>query len=258
MKDKILDWLKKTGYPLELFGESILSEKGFQIVNSLIYTDYENKSQREIDLLANLNVAKDNIELDIYLLIECKKTDKPLILLVTDDFSTDSISINGYANSNNPNYKIPFSEDLKIKLPGRYSFGFKVIQAFTDGDEFIHRAANTLLKSIIDYSFQKENSLNFNIENNIHSFAMPILLVDAPLLKLNLDKQNEMQLEEIDSCILEFRNQVSDSPLYFEIPIIRKEFFREFCNNFENLPTSILNFLIANPDFQMKNQTRLE
>ncbi|WP_395064737.1 hypothetical protein [Flavobacterium sp.] len=73
MNDKILTWIKKTGYPLELFGESVLNELGFEIINSYMYKDIESEIFRELDLFSVLNKKKENVYLSINLLIECKK-----------------------------------------------------------------------------------------------------------------------------------------------------------------------------------------
>ena len=66
MKNKIIEWLNKTGYPLELNAESVLTEKGFRVFNSHYYIDPEKKIAREIDLLVEYSIEKKDIELVYY------------------------------------------------------------------------------------------------------------------------------------------------------------------------------------------------
>ena len=253
MKDKVLEWLKKTGYPLELYGESILNELGFSIINSHLYIDSEKKIPRELDLLASFSKEKHDIRLSLNLLIECKKTDKALILLANSDEKKAHTSFCEYITIDNPHMRALIGNSPKIKMPGRSSYGFKVIQAFTDGDELMHKATNTLFKSLLDFNAENQEYLDAYIESNEHRLGMPILLIDAPLVELKLNQDNEMDINEIDSCILQFKNILPTFEREFFIPIIRKEYFKEFCSNFENIATIITENLVQEPLLQIKN-----
>lgn len=258
MTDKILTWLQKTGYPLELYGESILSELRFNIVNSHMYVDFEKQINRELDLLANFSNNKNDVYLDINLLIECKKSEKPLILLATNTVKKDHISFAEYLSMSNPHGSVLFGNSPKIKMPGNCGFGFKMIQAFTDGDELINKASNTLIKSYHDFNINQAELLEVFIESNAYSLGLPILLIDAPLFELALNEQKTMEIREIDSCILEYRKVIPDSDEEFLIPVIRKEHFKEFCENFKNISNNLIDFLIKNPNYQIKNFHNME
>lgn len=260
MKDKIVEWLKKTGYPLELYGEFILNELGFFIVNSHLYVDTEKQISRELDLLACYRKEENNVNLSLNLLIECKKTDKPLILLATSEkVSKNSISFGEFISISNPHMRALIgSAELSLEMPGKSGYGFKIIQAFTDGDELIHKASNTLFKSLLDFNNESQEYLEIYIENNEYRLGMPILLIDAPLVELKLNESKEMEIHQIDSCILEYKNPLNTMEDTFFIPIIKKEFFKEFCSNLENISTSIIQNLSNKPLQQIKNYNRTE
>lgn len=251
MNEKIIEWLQKTGYPLELFGESILSEQDFKIVNSYIYLDLEKKISRELDLFGSFESKKDGVILTLNLLVECKKSDKPIILLTNNNSKEKFIKFSQYLNVDSPNVRTIINNDVPIKLPGRCSFGFKIIQAFTDGDEFINKAANTLIKSEHEFKLNNLELLEMAIESNWHNLAIPVLLIDAPLLELVTNENSEIQLNEIDSCILEYRNLIPELHENFSIPIIQKKNFREFVENFKLSSKHIIDFLVKNPKQQM-------
>jgi len=252
LENKLLEWLKKTGYPLELYGESILSESEFKIINSYLYNDMDTNISRELDLLASLYLHKDDMDLEMTLLIECKKSDKPLILLGNKLNKSNKISLGEYLYISNPNSRIIWNLKTDIILPGKSAVGFKIIQGFTDGDEFIHKAANTLFKSFYDFTKNTVDNIEYDIQSNKHTIAIPILLIDAPLLQLSLNETNELELEHLDSCILEFRNPSDELEDVFSIPIITKKYFKEFILLYKDLSYAISDNLINNPLFQLK------
>lgn len=259
MTDKILEWLQKTGYPLELYGESILSELNFNIINSHMYVDFEKNINRELDLLANLSTKKEDVYLEINLLIECKKSEKPLIVLANNNFKKNHISFGEYLTINNPHCRTIMGISPEIEMPGTCSYGFKIIQAFTDGDELINKASNTLIKSYHDFNLQEAELLTVYMEGNVHSLVLPILLIDAPLFELALNDEKVMEMKEIDSCILGLRKVLPDFDEEFLIPVIKKQNLKTFCQNFNSISERIIDFLIENPNYQMKrlNTTKL-
>lgn len=252
MNNKIIEWLQKTGYPLELFGESILNQLDFMIINSYIYEDFEKQINRELDLFGSFDSKKDDVNLSLNLLIECKKSEKPIILLKSNNSRKNYIKLSEYVSIDNPNGRAIIEDCPKIFLPGRCSFGFKVIQAFTDGDEFTNKAANTLIKSLHEFNSKSLEYLESSIEGNQHSLALPVLLIDAPLFELVIDENKEMKLNEIDSCVLEYRNVIPNLEKEFLIPIIQKQHFKEFVENYKACSKLILDFLSNNTSYQIK------
>ncbi len=97
-----------------------------------------------------------------------------------------------------------------------------------------------------------------HIQENQFSLGIPILLIDSPMVELKLDENNEMVINEIDSCIINFKNQINGIDNDFFIPIIKKDFFKEFCLNFNSISDEIIDFLIKNPNYQLKNYEKTE
>jgi hypothetical protein len=252
MSNRIIEWLQKTGYPLELFGESILNELDFKIINSYIYLDFEKQINRELDLFGSFHSEKNDINLSLNLLVECKKSDKPIILLTSNNSKENYIELSEYIYLDNPNFRAIIKDCPKIILPGRCSFGFKIIQAFTDGDEFTNKAANTLIKSLHEFNSESMEFLEISIKDNHHSLILPVLLIDAPLFELVINENKEIELKEIDSCILEYRNLLPALEREFLIPIIHKNHFKEFVKNYKKSSEPVLDFLTANPLYQIR------
>lgn len=254
MIQKILDWINKTGYPLELKGESILNDAGFMIINSHLYKDPEKQIFRELDLLASHYWSEKTLSLSFELLIECKKSDKPFLLLSNRKNKRTSISIGEYLEVLDPNARIAIGNPkIEVELPKPTSSGFKIIQAFVDSDEVIHKATNSLIKSFSDWKIQEKEYMETNIEENSHTLLFPILLLDAPLLALTLDEKKEMNLEEINSCILEYKSTIDGHEKDFPIPVITISALKQYLITLLELGSNTFDFLKKNPENNIKN-----
>lgn len=83
LTEKILDWLNKTGFPLEMTTATEFRKQGFDISQSLTYLDPQSDKGREIDVLASDSNWVGLI--DIHFVVECKSSANPWIVLMSDD-----------------------------------------------------------------------------------------------------------------------------------------------------------------------------
>ena len=84
MKEKIKDWLLKGGFPLEMKFSNSLLKNNFEVAQSVYYQDHESGKFREIDIIASICEKINDIYTHITFVIECKKSDKPWIVLKND------------------------------------------------------------------------------------------------------------------------------------------------------------------------------
>lgn len=252
VNNKLIDWLNKTGFPFELWVESTFSKFKFNTMNSALYEDRENSLFREVDLIAEKDWADSDEKtvFSIKFLIECKKSEKPFILLENSENKTAQISIGEYYGMsdyvaglaiNNPNNK--------LQLPNKSKSGFKLIQGFVNGDEVPHKAINTLVKSFKDYEEKEKEIIDSYIEENINSIQIPILLIDAPFFSLKTNIENKLELEKINSAIINtYSNSWKFHPLSpFPLAIIEKSCLESFLESVEKYALLNLDFLKENP-----------
>ena len=83
LKNKVLDWIKKTGFPLEMEAASAFRSAGFGVRQSFTYTDPQSEKGREIDVLAQDPDWMGVIEISFVL--ECKASSKPWVVLTSED-----------------------------------------------------------------------------------------------------------------------------------------------------------------------------
>lgn len=262
MEKKLSEWLNKTGYPFELWTESILSKYDFKSVNSSIYKDQENDVFREIDLVSSRSWENEDGKtvFTINLIIECKKSDKPFVLLCTKEQGRCKIPIGKYYGIDDPISRIFINNNFSlIELPEKSSFGFKLTQGFVNGDETCHKAINTLVKSYYEHLNNENDFLECYIEDNLHLITIPLLLIDAPFFEVRLDNDNELKIERINSGILSTVTHLSKYyPEKFPVPIITKNSFESFLLTLELFGKRNIDHLVDNPLCNLKNYKKTE
>src|SRR5689334_1798988 len=92
LAQSISEWLSEGGYPLELYVARTLKHEKFFCTKSPFFTDIETNKTREIDLIASYSVSnRFKQRLDLTLVIECKKSSNPFVVLCND---SDQMSVN--------------------------------------------------------------------------------------------------------------------------------------------------------------------
>lgn len=260
MEKKLIEWFNKTGYPFELWTEAILSDYDFFTESSSLYKDPEQQIYREIDLVATRDwVSTDGkTTFTIKLIIECKKSDKPFVLLGSKIQKDCKVEIGEYYDVEKPISRILWNNKFNnIMLPKKSSYGFKLTQGFVKGDETCHKAITTLIKSFNESLNNEKEYLDDFVESNQHIITLPLLLIDSPFYELSLDVKNQLKIDKIDSGIISTITHLNNSyPDNFEIPIITKESLETFLKSVEFYGQNNLDHLIENPLFNLKNLYR--
>lgn len=87
LEKKILGELKKTGYPTEVISSNIIQQEGWGITHNPSYLDDVEGCSREYDIRAykawHYRTLEEDRELGVFLLIECKKSEKPWVFFTT-------------------------------------------------------------------------------------------------------------------------------------------------------------------------------
>jgi hypothetical protein len=90
LEKDILHELEKTGYPTEVVSSSILQQHGWGVTHNPSYRDDLEGGNREYDIRVykswKYSISKeDNKPLDVFLLIECKKSEQPWVFFTTTE-----------------------------------------------------------------------------------------------------------------------------------------------------------------------------
>jgi hypothetical protein len=197
--NKVKDGLIKSGFPLELRMAKIIEEKGWNYTIASHYLDFETNKLRESDIIADKIINGT----EIYLMIECKKSDdKQLILYqpkkqTKGHFSILRTKCFPELDVEDDYYLIEHLSRLFKKLPvlsTQHQFSNSII--FSKGNQIeqnnvsFFSSINSIVKRSITH-YRKSKSRRFYIY---------IIIYDGYILKLTYgkDKETSFDLVEID------------------------------------------------------------
>lgn len=252
MENKIKEWLDKSGYSLELRTEKILRRQKFAVYNSQTYEDSETK--REIDLIAERSITKSEITVSVNLIIECKKSSNPFILLKASKSPHNYFTLytNHYADEMMIRPALYMSKSIHIlKESENHVTGFKIVQAFSNSDETIYKAGLTLCKALYAHRAIEEQSIDSYIDDQVYTITIPLLVIDAPFYSATLDENLNIELIKIDSAIWR-SHQISTKSDDFSVIVSRIENLEAITKRIINSANVYLNFLVKNPSARVK------
>lgn len=266
MEDEIIKWLNKSGYPLELFLASELKRRKYLCGKSELFIDIETGKNREIDVTGYHYGILDfeGFHSARRLIIECKKSEKPLLNLCANDeakprfyyhaFYGDPEEIenpDAYAYSEYENDK----SDEKKSLIGGFSkdipLGYSLVPAFGKSDQDIYSGIMGLIKASTYYrrlfaEFKNEvcNDLSLHLQDR-NSFEMHFaaLVVDAPLYDVYLKQDGTIDISISEWSMLKTQLPWNFNPHNSEegycIHVVTKKAFPMFLDSVEKLHTYV-------------------
>lgn len=194
LEEKVLKWLKSTGFPLEMAAANAFRAEGFQIRQSSTYTDPETEKSREMDILA---VDQDWIgAIQISYVLECKSSSKPWIVLTSEDAwaAFNRLSMFAVMSKQALNCLAERITDSAIQAHiERPSFGgYGLRHALSDGGDTAYTAACSVIKASMSVAFKDQKS-----EVSSAAFVFPVIVVDTPIFECSLRDDGELELREV-------------------------------------------------------------
>jgi hypothetical protein len=217
LKKKILSWLENQGYPLEMMAARIFQKVGFKVIQSTYYSDPEDGTSREIDVVAFIGYGFGNIGFDLTLVLECKSgADKPwLLLTLPGSILADETKIHGRPSSSFGQEFLSYASrepsigDLSLFQSDERK-GYALIRAFSQGQDTAYTALMDLSKAALA---EASLATKEDLPAQICRVVIPILLVDAPLFEAYLDSGSEFVLNEINRGTLYWRKGIAGTDL---------------------------------------------
>ena len=218
-KKKIIDALKKGGFPTELKVGKILDNRDWFNINNYIYFDNDKKISREIDFLCvkhSLSNDYFNVKFDVHLIIEVKKSEKPWAFFIQnfkyDEIDHDKFSSVVYKNINHiiwdnlytgfPTQKIDFisSSYAEVFRDTEISNIYKAIESVTkatyhfritneiDRDRDRDKAENSFADDLFE-DIDKSQPSAINV-------FIPIVVLEGLIVKAKLNPHSDLEIEE--------------------------------------------------------------
>lgn len=254
LEEKILEDLLKTGYINELEVARKLSQYNWKPNLNGTYLDKDLNINREIDVTASKRggVKYDKVNIRVELIIECKKTSNPWVIVSNNDERSIHFHLapgwtiihGGEKYINNGGIFPPRLIDEHFMRCNSSRIGSAFHDAFKEPKEIskIFQAIMNASKAAISRSsiygaspewkdYKKEAPTNL-------TFFHPIVVVDGPLFEAYLNLSNKLEVKQIDWIPTTYRysspNYSKDSDILFHCDIVTFNYFERYIELVDN------------------------
>jgi hypothetical protein len=226
--EKIKADMEIQGFPLEVNTSRTLETHGWEVTNQPSYLDVESGKNRTLDMIAEKNVFLDRKwSFDIWLVVECKKSDKPWVFYSTNldltkeenrrkIVSSTHFSVNKLAQKRGNFNKFTNLVFGQFLLKNRYpqsifnKIAYNSFEPFTDGkNRNIHKARMQLCNMVL----YLENSISVDVLSMVN---LPYFLLYIPVIVFD----GNLYVYENDQLW-------SSEGLYYHVPYYHNSFIVE-------------------------------
>jgi hypothetical protein len=208
-KSKILDEIKKTGFPTELEVSKIFLENKFYPNYNAYYIDKDEMKGREIDLICDYfystNKNDHDFELVFKQIVEVKfESDRPWVVFSTKPNAFER-AIGVPKNIISSNFD---KSKLLTLLRSEYQrlnpiIGRSGIEMLKGNRDKLFASVSGITKAIY-HSMESSHINNDNSEDRLFELYEPLIVLKGTLIEASLDKENEICIEEKDYIQLKF------------------------------------------------------
>jgi hypothetical protein len=201
-REKVLQWLNETGFPLEMAAASAFRQAGFEVQQSATYVDPQSEKGREIDVLASDPDLIGYIDLSV--VVECKSSTNPWVVLTSNDALAGYQRLRTCAVMPERTYTALSrgrSDNLKVNqyLHGEGKCGYGFRQAFSKNADPGYGAAMNVVSACKGIT-----SVVPVAGWSTLAASIPIIVVDCLLFECQLQQNGELELVEVDSSAFLF------------------------------------------------------
>jgi hypothetical protein len=256
LETKILNELIKTGFPTEVVCAGILQKKGWRVTHNPSYIDDIEGISREYDIRSYKNWSFHNPEgtekyLDVFLLIECKKSDKPWVFFTTEA-THDGVNLGKYlhtpnnwlfTNYNSTNGRI--SDSLLLK---NHHYFQKSNLARTFYEPFKgHESADVNVQTIYSAVMSSIKATLFHVKaenwSNGARIYYPVIIFNGNLFEAVVKSYEDIEIHQTPFTQLSFNyiipqnvddEAVTSNQKTFIVDIVHETYFSDYLKIIED------------------------
>ncbi len=265
LETKIIDDIRKTGFPSEIIAGDILEKDGREVFYNVYYLDLDENKGREIDIIAS--TPKFNNTPSIYiehtLVCSVKKTSKPWIVFTTNDVGFDQPAWSRIYMSLGCDAKMLSARDFdkRSTIKDFTRFGRSYYIAFKGTNTEIFDALCSSVKAsearrLLAMKWLDEEGA---IGNNIIDFRLyePLVILNGRLFEAYLDVEDKLTIQEVNHIPISFgylSNQYKHSEEFLDyvVEIVTIDKLSDLLVNKEKWLNSLMESIIKGK----KNKTK--
>lgn len=225
LTEKILEWLRITGFPLEMEAASAFRTAGFDVRQSCTFPDPQSDKGREIDVLA----TDQNIfgVIEISFVVECKSSSKPWVVLTSEDALYGYNRLLAFGVTSGAALSVLADRIAEFPHLGSYikrpeHGGYSFRQALGKESDPAYAAAMAALKACHGLAHDRIGSSVPRL-----AFAFPVIVVDSPLFECSRTLDGELILKQVTNSEFLFSAHIPEH-IGCCIKVITRDYLSEF------------------------------
>ncbi|MEI8594212.1 hypothetical protein [Photobacterium sp. Hal280] len=246
LSNKVLDWMNKTGFPLEMKTALSFRKQSFDVYQSYDYKDFESDKSREIDVLAIHIDQTSKGMIDVAYVMECKASKKPWVVLKGKTLSDSYHRLNSFCIASVAGREAFVDKLINGELEyirdytetSKYA-GYDFRQAMGGDHDPAYGAAIGVIKACLGYIQDR----TCNVSDRL-CYCFPVIVVDSPLFECWLNETGELELQEVQRSCFKFSSYHSER-VSTTVTVITKSELDAFSSEAERVADSIRNEFAA-------------
>ncbi|ELA8137821.1 hypothetical protein RGL53_004656 [Vibrio parahaemolyticus] len=240
LSNKVLDWMNKTGFPLEMKTALSFRKHSFDVYQSHCYKDYDSDKGREIDVLA-IHIDQNSTGMtDVSFIMECKASKKPWVVLKGEALSDSYHRLNSFCIASDKGREAFVDKLMDHGLEhirdytetSKYA-GYDFRQAMGGDHDPAYGAAVGVIKACLGYIQDRTHDLPDRL-----CYCFPVIVVDSPLFECSLNESGELELQEVQRSCFNFSSYHPEK-VSTTVTVITKTELDTFANDAEKIAVSI-------------------
>ncbi len=233
---KVLNWIKKTGFPLEMDAATAFKKASFEVVQSFVYPDPQQNKGREIDVIAYDPDWLGIIQISFVL--ECKSSSKPWVVFTSEDTISNRSKLQTFGITSKDAKKVMANHvmndgALKPIIHSQTIKGYGFHQALGNKNDKAYAAVTNLAKACADITVDRGES-----SWPKYAFAFPIIVIDSPLYECAQSEKGELKLVEVEESSFLFSAYLPQRTGCC-VRVVRKECLADFSIAAKNMADEI-------------------
>ncbi|MGK3981490.1 hypothetical protein WME99_00525 [Sorangium sp. So ce136] len=217
LEEKLVEWMKSQGYPLEMAVARAFQRKNFLIIRSEYYLDPDTHTARETDVVASVQEEVGDVFIRLSFVLECKTSlDKPWLLFSDEMGLADPARVaQRAASTTGASFLYSLATDHRVselplfQIDSPASYGFT--QAFTSGQDRAYEAALSAAKAVAALTHHAD----LQEERTGEPYALvafPVIVLRGGLFTARLCDGERLEVKAINEGTLLWRNPVVKNP----------------------------------------------
>jgi hypothetical protein len=216
---QVTEWLNGQGFPLEMTVAAAFRQAGFWVIQSDYYADPVTGTQREMDVVARLQMVIGADLARVTFVIECKVSkDRPWVMFTAESvrLADRARIVQRTASALGRQFLNRLRDEEEIRelpfftLPKRAGYGLVQAMRKPDAKDLSYEALTAVSAASAAQAQEADDATNEG-QGNFVEVIFPLVIVDGRLFEAYLDEANELKIEETTRGTLVWRNPAAGS-----------------------------------------------